>query len=108
MPVDLKPPLSAYFDASNAHDSEAVAALFSEGALVHDESADHRGPAAIREWAQATYDKYGVSQTPRESRSEGAVTVVTTRVEGTFPGSPIELTYRFIVEAGKIRELRIG
>jgi ketosteroid isomerase-like protein len=108
MPRDLRPPLSSYFDASNAHDADAVAALFGETALVHDESADHRGRAAIRDWARGTYDKYDVRLSPREAVADGAAMVVTTGVSGTFPGSPIELQFRFVVDGDRIDELRIG
>jgi hypothetical protein len=108
MPIELKPPLSTYYDASNAHDADKVAALFGETALVHDENADHRGRAAIRDWAQATYDKYNVALAPREVRREAGVIHVTTGVVGTFPGSPIELQFRFITDGDRIEELMIG
>src|SRR4051812_31276542 len=108
MANDLKPPVSAYFEASNAHDSDSVAALFSDEALVHDENADHRGRAAIRDWAQDTYDKYNVQLTPSVVVADGDAVVVTSGVSGTFPGSPIELPFRFVVESDCIRELRIG
>jgi ketosteroid isomerase-like protein len=108
MTIDLKPPLSSYFEASSTHDADAVAALFGETALVHDENADHRGRAAIRDWAQGTYDKYDVRLTPGEAVADGEATVVTTGVSGTFPGSPIELTFRFFVDGDRIEELRIG
>lgn len=108
MPIELKPPLSTYYEASNAHDADKVAALFGETALVHDENADHRGRAAIRNWAQGTHEKYGVTLTPREARLEAGVTFVTTGVAGTFPGSPIELQFRFVTDGDRIEELRIG
>ena len=108
MPIELKPPLSTYFEAANAHDAAAVAALFGGSALVHDEHEDHRGHAAIRDWAQSTYDKYKVKLTPREARREAGIVFVTTGVVGTFPASPIELTFRFTVDGDKIGELRIG
>jgi ketosteroid isomerase-like protein len=108
MPIELRPPLSTYFEAANAHDAAAVAALFGEDALVHDENADHRGRRAIREWAQGTYDQYDVRLTPREACREGSATFVTTGVVGTFPGSPIELNFRFRVDGDRIEELRIG
>jgi ketosteroid isomerase-like protein len=108
MPIELKPPLSTYFEAANAHDAAAVSALFGEDALVHDENEDHRGRRAIRDWAQGTYDKYGVTLTPREARREGGLVFVTTGVAGTFPGSPIELNFRFAVDGDRIEELRIG
>ena len=108
MPIELKPPLSTYFEAANSHDAAAVAALFGEDALVHDEKADHRGRGAIRDWAQGTYERYNVRLTPREARREGSATFVTTGVVGTFPGSPIELNFRFLVDGDRIEELRIG
>lgn len=108
MPIELKPPLSTYYEASNAHDADKVAALFGETALVRDENADHRGRAAIRKWAQGTYDTYNVALTPREAGREAGVTFVTTAVAGTFPGSPIELQFRFVTDGDRIEELRIG
>jgi hypothetical protein len=108
MPIEIKPPLSTFYEASNAHDADAVAALFGETALVHDENADHRGRAAIRDWAKGTYDKYDVRLTPRDARPEAGVVFVTTGVAGNFPGSPIELRFRFVAEGDRIEELRIG
>lgn len=72
------------------------------------ESSDYRGREAIRDWAQMTYQKYGVALTPLNARSKHDVTVVTAKVAGTFPGSPIELAHRFVTEGGRINELRIG
>jgi hypothetical protein len=82
--------------------------LFGETALVQDENADHRGRAAIRDWAQGAYDKYNVALTPREARREAGVTFIITGVSGTFPGSPIELGFRFTLDGDRIEELRIG
>ena len=108
MSIELEPPLSTYFTASNAQDADAAAALFGETALVHDEDRDHRGRAAIRDWAQGTYDKYSVRLTPRDAKADGEAVVVRTGVAGNFPGSPIELEFRFIVDGDRIEELRIG
>ena len=108
MPISLQPPVSTYFEASNAHDPDAVAALFTDDARVHDERQDHRGREAIRGWAEETFRQYQMLQTPRAAREDGGATVVTTEVSGTFPGSPIELDFRFVLEGERIRELRIG
>ena len=95
MPIELKAPLSTYFEAANAHDAAGVAALFGEGALIHDENADHRGRPAIRDWAQGTYDQYDVRQTPRGARREGSAIFVTTGVVGTFPVPRSSSTFGF-------------
>jgi hypothetical protein len=108
VPIELKPPLSTYFEATNAHEATVVAALFGETALVHDENEDHRGRPAIRNWAQATYDKYDVRLMPHDATAEDDAVVVKTTVAGLFLGSPIELKFRFVVDGDRIEELRIG
>ena len=108
MPIDLRPPISTYFDAKNAHDADRVAALFTEDGRVHDERHDHRGHAAIRAWAEGTFKQYKMTQTPKAAREEGGATVVTAEVAGTFPGSPIALDFGFVVEGDLIGDLGIG
>jgi uncharacterized protein (TIGR02246 family) len=108
MPLNLQHPVATFFESNNAHDADALANLFAADARVHDENADHRGRDAIREWAEETFRKYGTVLTPREAREEGDATVVTTGVAGTFPGSPIELRFRFVTDDEAIQELEIG
>ena len=108
VPSELPPPIADYFAASNAHDAEALAALFTDDARVHDEHADHRGRDAIRDWAADTFRQYSNVLTPRGVDELGDATVVKTGVAGTFPGSPIELSFRFVTDGQLIRELEIG
>ena len=108
MTVELTPPLSSYFEATNAHDAGAVAGLFTETARVHDEGQDHRGQKAIRAWAQSTYQKYDVRLAPRSFHSDGEAMVVSTMVAGSFVGSPIDLSFRFVTDGDRIEELVIG
>ena len=108
MTAELKPPLSSYFDATNAHDASGVAALFGETARVHDEGLDHQGRTAIRDWAQSTYDKYDLRIVPGDANSDGEATVVSASVAGSFAGSPIDLQFRFVTDDDRIEELTIG
>ena len=108
MSLDLQPPISTYFEARNAHDAARTAALFTEDGRVHDERNDHRGREAIQGWAEGTSSQYRMTQTPLSAREEDGATVVTAQVAGTFPGSPIELSFRFVVKGERIRELGIG
>ena len=104
----LQPPLSRYFEATNAHDAEAVAALFADDAVVHDEKADYRGAAAIKAWAQRTYDDYDLRVSPEVLTEDGRETVVRTRVAGRFVSSPIDLRLRFLTDGDRIKKLTIG
>lgn len=108
MALNLAAPVSAFFEASNRHDAGAVADCFTANGRVHDENADHCGQAAIRQWAEGTYSKYDVVLTPRDARTDGNISVVTSGVAGTFPGSPIELQFQFTLTGERIADLSIG
>jgi len=47
--VKLSPAIAAYFEAANIHNTEAVIAVFCDGASVTDEGHEYRG-AAIKGW----------------------------------------------------------
>ena len=108
MPLNLQHPVATFFESNNAHDADALASLFAADARVHDEHADHRGRNAIREWAEDTFRKNGTVLTPTKASEESGAIVVTTGVAGTFPGSPIELRFRFVTDGDTIQELEIG
>ena len=97
-----------YFAGANARDADGVAASFAEDGIVHDEGGVHRGRAAIRTWAEETGRKYRFRADVLSIAEFGDQTIVTARVSGNFPGSPIELTHRFKLANGLIAELAIG
>jgi ketosteroid isomerase-like protein len=107
MRTKLPDVISAYVEASNSRDAERFGTLFTKGAVVHDEGQDHRGVAAIKKWLAATAKKYAFTLTPiRLSRKEGEV-VLTVKMTGDFPGSPISTRFRFVLNQGKIAKLDI-
>ena len=107
MTLELKEPLSTYFEAQNAHDVDGMLACFSNDASVHDEGRDMHGRPEIRTWIDETTRKYRPMIRPTSSAEEGARTLVTAQVSGSFPGSPIELRYRFKISGRKIVSLEI-
>jgi uncharacterized protein (TIGR02246 family) len=108
MTVPLPKPVDAYFSASNAHDAAAIARAFATDGIVHDEGKVHRGRAAITAWALETIEKYRTQVVPLAVSSAGDTAAVTAKVSGTFPGSPIELTFNFESGNGGIKSLKIG
>ena len=100
-------PIAEYFAAQNAHDIDAMLASFSADALVIDEGKDRRGLAAIRGWIDETTCKYRPSIAVLSSVETAAGVTATVRVSGTFPGSPLDITYCFTLEDGKIVRLEI-
>jgi ketosteroid isomerase-like protein len=108
MTVSLPKPIGDYFAASNAHVAPARARAFADDAIVHDEGKVHRGRAAIARWAQGTVDKYQTKIVPLSVSGGGASTAVKAKVSGTFPGSPIELTFSFEIGDDGIKSRKIG
>jgi hypothetical protein len=104
----LPPPLEVYFRAVNAHDADRIAACFTADAVVRDERQDQVGRDAIRAWADETGRRYRHTVDLLACAAEAGRTVVTARVTGDFPGSPIELRYFFGLADGLIHELKIG
>ena len=65
------------------------------------------GLDAIKKWKADTKKKYNHTIHPLAiSRSEGK-TILTARLTGNFPGSPVTLEFIFVIEAGKIIALQI-
>jgi hypothetical protein len=108
MAVHLPQAVAAYFAGSNTHSPDALAAAFARDGVVRDESQTHVGRQAIAAWAKASNAKYGMQTTPLSATQNGNDVAVTASVAGTFPGSPITLTFRFGLAADGIRSLDIG
>lgn len=108
MMVTLPEPLDGYFAASNAHDADRLAGFFAADACVRDEKRAIAGRDAIRNWADGNAQQYQHRTDVLTAEQVGDRCLVTARVTGRFPGSPIELHYRFRLEDRKIAELEIG
>jgi hypothetical protein len=106
LPIDLPSPIAAYF-AADTSDAKAVARCFSESAVVIDERREHRGRPAITRWKAEATAKYHYTSEPLAIDASGPDVTVTARVTGDFPGSPVELEYRFTLEGASIARLEI-
>lgn len=107
MNAKLPDVLNRYFAAANAHDADRVAACFAADARVRDEGHDFRGQAAIRAWAEEAARKYRFSARVLAVEAAAEGVVATARVTGEFPGSPIDLRYRFELAGPLIAGLEI-
>jgi len=106
--TNLVAPVANYIAAANAQDIDAATANFSEAAVVRDEGQDHTGMAAIQRWAVEVSRKYRPTVETLDVSQADGTTIVTGRVSGNFPGSPVELRYIFTLNGGKIERLEIS
>ena len=107
MSIHLPHAIDVYVNAENSGDVEALSECFAPNATVHDERHTYVGLAAIKEWKAETKRKYQHTIEPLASDQKEGKTVVTNRLTGNFPGSPIELEFVFTLEGEKIVSLEI-
>ena len=108
MTLALPAPISAYLAAKNARDVDAMVAPFADDAGVRDEEHEYRGRGEIHGWLRDVTGKYAVTVEPAAVASAGSKTIVSARISGTFPGSPVMLDYVFTLANERIARLEIG
>jgi hypothetical protein len=106
MTLNLPKPIAAYF-AADRGDAASFAQCFTENAVVKDEDHTYVGLAAIVKWKADSSKKYTYTSEPLATEEKDGATIVTSRLTGNFPGSPIDLRFFFSLEDDKISSLEI-
>ena len=104
---NLPKPIALYVEAENSGDVKLFDQCFAEGAVVCDENETHRGLADIKKWKAETKKKYQHTVDPLRVSEKDRRFIVTNRLTGNFPGSPIELEFAFTLNRDKIVLLEI-
>jgi hypothetical protein len=104
--MHLPEPIAEYFDADK-RDGESVASCFTKRAVVKDEGQTHSGHPAIKAWKTEASAKYSYTSEPLDVEQKDGRYIVTSRLTGNFPGSPVDLRFDFRLERGKIAFLEI-
>src|SRR5204863_2086033 len=99
--------IAIYIMAANRCETEAVAQCLAGKAVVRDEGKTIQGLAAIKKWMIETKQKYQHKIEPLSATQKDGKTIVTNRLTGNFPGSPIELEFVFTLDCEKIAALEI-
>lgn len=82
-------------------------AIMAEDAVVRDEGKTIKGLAAIKRWKAETKKKYQHTVEPLASARKDGKIIVTNRLTGNFPGSPIDLQFILVLDGDKIASLEI-
>jgi hypothetical protein len=104
--LNLPEPIAAYFDADK-RDGQAVVRCFTSQAVVKDEGQTHSGHAAIKAWKTAASARFAYTSEPLAVEHKDGRYIITSRLTGNFPGSPVDLRFVFRLERGKIAFLEI-
>lgn len=106
MKLEIPKPIAAYFAADKAK-SETISQSFTENATVRDEGHTYNGRSAIKKWKADASTKYQYTIEPLKCEEKAGKIIVTCRLTGNFPGSPINLRFLFELEGDKIAFLEI-
>ena len=107
MTLPVPAPLDSYVEATNTQDAETLVGLFAEDAVVRDEGKEYRGLDGVRAWRAKSEQGYTYTVEPKRVVERDGLTVLTAKVEGSFPGSPVDLDFEFAVRDGRIAGLAI-
>jgi hypothetical protein len=107
MTLHLPKPIELFMASENRHDTDALAACFAPDATVRDEGRTREGLDDIAAWRRETTRKYQHTVTPVAVVKREGATVVTTKMTGNFPGSPVTVNFVFRIEGEKIASLEI-
>ena len=107
--TELSPPIAAFVDATNAHDTPAFLATFTKDAIVTDDGHKYSGSAEIKYWSDRQYIGTQVILDVTEVDCRDGKTVVTAKVDGNFPkeglADPFKMCLHFALDNDKIAAL---
>lgn len=107
MTIKLPEAIARYFAADKQSNAQAISECFTPDATVIDEGNTYAGRDAIRTWMANASTQYTYTVEPFAMAEENGRTVVTSHLVGNFPGSPVDLRYRFVIAGDRIAELEI-
>jgi hypothetical protein len=114
MSVTLPEVITRYFAAASTRDTDALLACFAPAGSVTDEGRMMTGHQAIRAWREGANSRYtyttevvGTGPLDRSTDTLGTEVIIA-RLVGEFPGSPVDLTFRFVLDGDLISSLEIA
>ena len=94
MTVELPRPVQAVFDATNAGDTPAFLAAFTDDGVVDDWGREFHGHDAIRRWSDGENIGVHATLTPTAAEIRDGECVVTAMVSGGGFNGPSHFTFR--------------
>ena len=101
--ITLPNAVENFIAATNAHDMNALAAVFGDRATVRDDGKTWAGKAEIREWIQGHLITPKIVLTPTSFTDDRLVAAG----DGDFPGGPLTFAFVFGIKDDQVTDLAI-
>ena len=100
--------ISRYYAAAAANDLDTLIGCFTADSHVLDEGRDYHGVAEIRTWRESVASQFSYTTEITGTEQTGdREYVVSTHLEGDFPGGVVDLDQRFTLAGELISDLSI-
>ena len=103
--MNLPKVIAELVKSQNKFDSTAYADCFAEDAQVFDEGKTHDGKAEIEKWIDKSNTYYEATMEPLNYDEKEDI--LSAKIAGSFPGSPVILKFLFKIADGKIQNLKV-
>lgn len=100
---NLPQPVEKFIATNNAHDADALLAMFAPGATVADDGKTYGTEADIRAWIKSHLIDPNITITPKSYEAGRLVA----SGDGDFPGGPLDFAFDFQTEDDTITSLSI-
>jgi hypothetical protein len=100
--------VETYLRVAPRGDLDVLVGCFTEDAVVTDDGKTYRGRTAIRQWRNDVAAAFEYTMAIVDSSPDGDGHLVVARIEGSFPGSPVQLKFRFELAGDLISKLDIA
>jgi hypothetical protein len=106
---DLPDVVRRYLEAHDHRHTDEALSAFTPDATVADDGHEYVGSEEIRHWLAEASTEFTYTRTFVGANAVDANTwVVTSHLEGNFPGNVVDLRYRFVVAGERISRLVIA
>jgi NAD(P)-dependent dehydrogenase (short-subunit alcohol dehydrogenase family) len=102
-PISLPEAVENFVGATNAHDVDALVAVFDDGATVRDDGKTYVGAAEIRGWVRSHLIDPKIVITPTSFEGDRLVA----SGDGEFPGGPLSFAFVFGIQDDQVTDLTI-
>ncbi len=103
--MNLPKVIAELVKSQNEFDSVAYTYCFAEDAQVFDEGKMHNGKAEIEKWIDKSNTDYKATMEPLNYDEKEDI--LSAKIAGSFPGSPVILKFHFKIADGKIQNLKV-
>lgn len=103
--MNLPQVIEEFVKTKNSFDSVAFAECFGEAAVVFDEGKTHNGKKEIEQWIDKSNKEHQDTLEPVDYNEKEEI--LSAKVTGSFPGSPLVLKFHFKIADGKIQNLKV-